>query len=122
MKFELNYVADKPTDNNRIYLKEDLLNIFNKPDIPVTLFPHKKGIPLKDIIGIANLFSFNNEKIIFKVKPIQKDILDLVKDKQLTTLGMGEIESKNIKNNNDVIIETQNIVKIIELSHLFIVE
>jgi len=92
MKFELNFLPDQPTLNGRIYREKDLREIFSKKDIPVTLFPSRKGeVDLKNIIGYANLSEFKLFKIEFDITPVNTDLLNVIENSKLTTSLFGNV-------------------------------
>ena len=123
MKFELNIVPDKPTINNRVYKLEDLKEIFQKVDIPVSLFPSKNGVvKIEDILGFANLSEINSEVVEFEVKIIKTGYEDVIKDKQLSPSIIGDVKRVDIKDECGLITESNNVVFDMILVGLYVVQ
>lgn len=120
MKFELNFLPDVPTLNGRIYEMDDLKEIFDRVDIPVTSFPCKgMAVDFKEIIGFANLTEISKDKVEFDVKPIQLDMLNAITSGKLTINALGDVKRVDIKDECGLITETKTVVKDITLYHLF---
>lgn len=120
MKFELNFLPDIPTVNDRIYEMEDLKEMFSKSDIPVTSFPCKNmAVDLKEIIGFANLSEISKDKVEFDVRPVNQDMLDAIVSKKLTINALGEVTRVDTKDECGLVTETKKVVKDLKLFHLF---
>lgn len=100
MKFKLNFVADKPTKNGRVYPNKALKEALSKKDIMVTLSPTvKPEIDLRDVVGIANLSEFKKDKIEFDVRSINKELLNIANNNLLTASMFGRVDENNIVHN-----------------------
>lgn len=99
MEMQLNFVADKPTSNNRIYSKKVLKEAFDRKDVPILSDANHGSqidpIDINEIIGFANLNEFIDDKITFNTQFLTESNKEFFKDHKLSISGLGEVGEDN---------------------------